>query len=359
MNKKNKISRILSVLLTVIILISALASCSSCKKDVDTKFTIPNRKLSGNEILEYGYYTYQLFDDSTAIIVGYSGAESNLTIPDSINGHTVVEIDNEAFSPSQTQITQVSGSARLTSVTFNPSLEKIGDFAFADCQNLSSISFGDKLWSVGFDAFSNTQWIKSQSEDFVIVGNGVLIKYQGKDSHVIIPDGIRHISAAFSGNETLTSVTMGDSVITVGTSAFSGCQYLISVEFGKNVKLIDEYAFASCYTLVSGELPDSLEQVGSSAFYDCYSINAIKLGKSVKKIDQSAFESCSSMKTIDIPVSLTVIDQYAFSNCMSLIMVFYGGTEEQFKAITFDGDSSSNFRLKDAIKIYGENSNEK
>ncbi len=358
MKINNKILKLLSVLFTVIMLLPTLASCSSCKKKTDTNFTIPSRTLSGTEILEYGYYTYRLFDDGTAIIVGYSGSESNLTIPDNINGHTVVEIDYAVFMPSDVQIAQNSGPARLTSVTLNESLEKLGAYAFYSCQYLNSVTFGNKLWSVGYNAFGETQWLKAQSDDFVTVGNGVLIKYQGKESHVAIPDGIRHISAAFTANESLKSVTMCDSVLSVGASAFSGCQYLVSVEFGQNVKLIDEFAFSDCYELVSASFPDSLEQIGVSAFSNCYSINALKLGKSLKKIGESAFESCSKVKTIDMPATVTTIDQYAFSNCMSLIMVFYSGTEEQFNAITYDGDASSNFRLKDAIKIYGENQNE-
>ena len=359
MKIKNKILRILSVVFVVLILIPTLASCSSCAKKVDMNFTVPTRKLTNNEILEYGYFTYQLFDDGTAVITGYNGSESNLTVPDNINGHTVVEIGYAAFMPSSEQSSQNKGTARLSSVKLNESLEKIGAYAFYGCQNLSTITFENKLWSVGYDAFAETQWIKAQSDDFVTVGNGVLIKYQGKDSHVVIPDGIRHISAAFTNNETLKSVVMPDTTLSVGTSAFSGCQFLVSVEFGKNIKLIDEYAFSSCYLLISGNMPDSLEKIGENAFYNCYSMNALKLGKSLKLIGANAFEYCQSLKIIDMPTTLTVVEQYAFSNCLSLTMIFYGGTEEQFNTITYTGDSSSNFRLKDAIKIYGENSNEK
>ena len=282
------------------------------------------------------------------MIFEYTGSETNLTIPDSIDGHTVVEIYDAAFMPTP----QIQGPLKLTSITLNDSLEKIGLYAFYGCQNLSSITFGEKIWSIGFDAFEGTPWLKSQSDDFVTVGNGVLIKYQGKDSRVVIPDGIRHISSAFSNNETIKSVTIGDSVLSVGVSAFSGCLSLKSVEFGKNIKLIDNYAFASCSELVSGNLPDSLEQIGESAFYNCYSLRAAKLGKSLKRIGVSAFES-SAIKTVEIPATVTTIDQYAFS-CRSLAIVFYSGSEEQFKAIKFEGDESSNSALKDAIKIYGE-----
>ena len=347
--KKNKILKILSVILTVLILLPTLASCSSCKKKVDTNFTIPTRTIAGDEVFEYGYYKYQLFDDGTAMIIEYTGSETNLTVPDSIDGHTVVEIYDATFMPTP----EIQGPTKLTSITLNDSLEKIGLYAFYNCQNLSSVTFGEKIWSIGYDAFEGTPWLKAQSDDFVTVGNGVLIKYQGKDSHVVIPDGIRHISAAFSNNENIKRVTMGDSVLTIGTSAFSGCLGLKSVEFGKNVKLIDSYAFASCYELVSGDLPDLVEQIGDSAFYNCYSLRAAKLGKSLKRLGASAFEY-SALKTLEMPATVTTIDEYAFGYCLRLALVFYGGTEEQFKAIKFEGDEGSNYPLKDAIKIYGE-----
>lgn len=359
MKNKHRALSAISLILVLIVLIPCLASCSSCSKKLDLNFTITNRTVSGNEILDYGYFKYQLFNDGTAIIIDYSGSESNLTIPDAINGHTVVEIGMTTFMPDESEIKQNTGCARLSSITLNPSLEKIGEYAFYQCPNLSSVTFGEKLWSVGFAAFDETPWIKAQTGDFITVGNGVLIKYQGKDLNVTIPDGVRHISSAFSNLDTLKSVIMGDSVLSVGISAFSGCSELVSVTFGSNVKLIDSYAFSSCYNLVSATFPDSLEQIGSNAFYSCYSIKSVRCGASLKKISQNAFDSCTGIRTIEIPATLTEVEQFAFTNCWNLLMVFYGGTEAQFKAINYTGDSSSNFILKDAIIIYGENSNEK
>ena len=359
MKIKNKIIKVLSFALIILLIVPTVASCSSCKKKADLEFNYTERTLAGNEIFDYGYFKYQVYTDGTAVIIEYNGSESNLNIPDNLNGKIVVEIAMATFMPSSTDVTKNTGAARLTSVTLNPSLEKIGEYAFYQCVNLSSISFGDKLWSVGFEAFAETPWIKSQTDDFVTVGNGVLIKYQGKETGVNIPDGIRHISSAFTNNEDLRSVTLSDSVLSVGVSSFSGCSSLVSVTFGSNVKLIDTYAFSSCYSLVSAEFPDSLEYIAPNAFYMCYSIKALKLGSSLKKISNNAFDSCTGIRTVEAPATLTVIEQQAFSNCWSLCLVFYGGTEEQFKAINYTGDSGSNYMFKDAIIIYGENLNEK
>lgn len=334
---KNKVKRIVCLAAAVLMVLSAAVGCSSSKQ-VD--FKLVDRTFVSDEIKYFGNYGYRVYDDGCVAIVEYSGNEAQINIPETIEGGRVVALGAEAFS----------GNTDLQSVRLS-SVEIIGDYAFYGCTALSDITFGKGLWSVGMGAFERTPWLSAQTEEFVVVGDGVLIKYQGDSKYVTIPAGIRHISNAFEMNEALLGVELGDQVCTLGTNAFAMCLALRYVEFGQNLKLIGAGAFDSCEQLSSVAIPDSVERIEDYAFNYCSNMSMVKIGKSVKTIGARAFYSCIRLKVIDMPVSVESVAPYAFGECLALTIVFYGGSEAQFAALELDG---TNYLIKDVEKIYAQ-----
>jgi len=136
---------------------------------------------------------------------------------------------------------------------------------------------------------------------------------------VTIPDSVTSIGdSAFSNCSSLHSVTIPDSVTNIGDWAFSGCSSLQSVTIPDSVTSIGDHAFYGCESLQSVTIPDSVTRIGDSAFHGCSSLLFVTIPDSVTSISDSAFRGCSSLQSVTIPDSVTSIGNGAFLNCSSL-----------------------------------------
>jgi hypothetical protein len=122
----------------------------------------------------------------------------------------------------------------------------------------------------------------------------------------------------------LTSVTIPESVTSLGSYTFSGCSGLTSITIGESVTSIGSYAFDGCSSLTSITTPNSVTSIGSGAFEGCSSLTSITIPNSVTSIKDYTFHGCSKLTSITIPNSVTSIGTYAFMYCRSLNSVTIG-----------------------------------
>lgn len=119
----------------------------------------------------------------------------------------------------------------------------------------------------------------------------------------------------------IKSVTIADTVTSVGSDAFYGCTNLTAVDLGSGVAKIGSGAFYECNALKEIVIPDSVTSIGSNAFYNCFRLSAVTMGSGVTSIGASAFKYCTSLTEIVIPDSVTTIGEVAFSWCEKLTTV--------------------------------------
>ena len=244
----------------------------------------------------------------TVTITKYTGTESTVILPSTINSWPVTKIGEAAFQDNTT----------ITSVTIPDSVTEIGANAFAGCTNLTSVHYaGD--WSnltiqSGNPAVQDAANEQLFDFEFTPDNTAVIVKhYRGAAADVTIPSRYKGKPVtvidpvAFYNNSAVTSVTIPDSVTAIPDDAFGYCSQLTNIS-----------------------IPNSVTFIGFSAFNSCTSLKSITLPSSLSTIQSYAFYNCENLKTIRIPVSVTSIGNYAFDVCPSLMTVTYPGSKTQW-----------------------------
>ncbi|MBR2646056.1 MAG: leucine-rich repeat domain-containing protein [Clostridia bacterium] len=148
-----------------------------------------------------------------------------------------------------------------------------------------------------------------------------------KITSITIPNTIVEIGTeAFYSCDNLKRAIIGNNVTIIGDKAFYACGRLEELVVGSSVKDIGDEAFFSCQSLIEVELPDSLISIGKGAFKWCFALGSIKIGDSVQSIGEYAFASCKKLTDVIIGSSVQNIEAYAFLYCDNLKSVIFKNT---------------------------------
>ena len=270
----------------------------------------------------------------TVTITKYTGTESTVILPSTINSWPVTKIGEAAFQDNTT----------ITSVTIPASVTEIGSNAFAGCTNLTSVNYaGD--WSnltiqSGNPAVQDAANEQLFDFEFILNNTAVIVNsYNGTAADVTIPSRykgkpVTAINNAVFPNSAVTSVTIPDSVTSIHDVSFFNCSQLTNISIPNSVTYIGYSAFSYCTSLKSITLPSSLSTISRALFSGCSQLTTIHIPDSVSSIQFYAFHDCENLKTIRIPVSVTSIRDFAFDGCPSSMTVTYPGSKTQWDAIT-------------------------
>ena len=125
-------------------------------------------------------------------------------------------------------------------------------------------------------------------------------------------------------DRSIKSITIPDSVTSIGNSAFSNCNSLTSIIIPDGVTSIGNSAFYNCNSLTSIIIPDGVTSININPFSICDHISSITISNSVTSIGNGAFSYCRRLVSITIPNSVTSIGNSVFYLCSSLKNVTLG-----------------------------------
>ena len=271
------------------------------------------KKLSEDSMWEYTIQKDEESGEEYACIESYYGSDTEITIPEDIDGNTVKRLGNYAFYENE----------RVTKFTISENLEYFGDFSFFGCTALKEFEVNDK-------------------NDIYEVKDGALL---GDDSQLFV---------CFPAGKTETEYTIPEGVIALNPAAFATCYNLKKINFPETLETIGLYCFAECTLLNNITIPDNVQELGDFSFCGCTSLTDINLPDTMHTIGNAAFFKCTSLNKIEFPEYLQEIGQCAFvSTGFTEIEIPYTVQKIGYSAFGFTTDQSDQLVAMNSFTIKG------
>ncbi|MDD6488795.1 MAG: leucine-rich repeat domain-containing protein [Clostridia bacterium] len=254
-------------------------------------------------------------DKTTLIRVPINSSITDYQIPDSVttlSGSVFSLCKNLTSVKMPDSVTKIEDGSwfslflhckNLKEVTLSKNITAIGDMMFYGCSSLQSINIPENIESIGDLAFSGCSALKSIDVD---ENNAV---YSSQDGVLFDKDKTKLIK--FPAKSDKSEYNIPDSVTVIGDKAFEYCETLTSVTMPDSVSSLDgndSSTFIGCDKLTDVKLSNNIPVITGRMFYGCSSLKNIKIPDSVTRIYYEAFNGCTSLEIIDVPDSVTSID---------------------------------------------------
>ncbi len=311
--------------------------------DIDFNFDLSGYFSVEARAVEYteGDFVYTVTDGGEATVTRYNGSEKSVVIPDTLSGHSVVEIGRNAFD-----------SSGIKSVEIPDSVTKILNFAFSGCNSLTEIDLPDNVTVLAEGAFNNCTGLTSvvipktvTSSDAPFRGCINLKTASFEEGTTVICPGIFRICPG------LESVEIPETVTEIGKNAFDSSG-IKSIEIPDSVTKILNFAFSGCSSLTEIDLPDNVTVLAEGAFNNCTGLTSVVIPKTVTSSD-APFRGCINLKTASFEEGTTVICPGVFRICPGLESVEIPETVTEIGKNAFDSSGIKNIEIPDSITVIG------
>ncbi len=242
------------------------------------------------------------------VIQDYYGTETDITVPEKINGERIRGIDFCAFSANVPRYEAVrEAHRRIRSVIIPDTVEFINS-SFSKCVNLTELRLPRGL----------------NKMDGMCDGCSSL-------SHIEIPAGIKEIVSSFQGCG-FKELILPDTLEKIDLSFDEG-KLLERVVFGSGTKCITRMSFSSCGLLTDIVFNDGLEELSNDAFYSCHSLKTVYLPAGLRAIENHPFRNCENLTAFKVSEDnpyLCEIDGVVFTRDKKTLLLFPSGRKGEY-----------------------------
>lgn len=254
-------------------------------------------------------FTYELIGEEITI-TGYTGNDSIVNIPETIEGYRVRSVGERAFA----------GCDAIEKVIFREGLKEIGTEAFSGCNNLKDVILPESLTTLGCEVFTSP-YITSITipKNVTNMGNGYNVDYSTFTGcknleTVVFEKGMKKIpNIALYCCESVKNIDIPEGVKEIGNRAFRRTS-IEDLDLPSTLETIEANSIWECEKLKRLVLPDNVSSIGDEAFEGCLSLEEIELNEGLKQIGTEAFNGCDKLKNIVLPESITTLGCEVFTS---------------------------------------------
>ena len=251
------------------------------------------------------------------------------------NGTYIFHVSTASGSNDIDQVTVTVGTPEV----YEPSGD-IGDLHWELEDGVLTISGTGEMC----DFAGTTPWNRSAIQEIIIgegvttIGNGAF-EESGNLTSISLPTSLTNIGAeAFFGCTKLGNFTIPQNVTSIGDFAFGHCDYLTEI----TVPMVSVGMFKGCERLEKVHISNGVTLIGDAAFLECQLLQEINLPAGITSIGNSAFENCISLEEIVLPATVTEIGTYAFCGCEWLKVIDLSSGIESIGEHAFGGSGLEN-----------------
>ena len=271
---------------------------------------------------------------TNAKITGYSGAETVVSIPSTIDGRMVTEIGNNAFAGKSAivsvtipeTVTVIAQDAfrncsAITSITIPSAVSAVSEYAFAGCISLTELNISSALTTIGHYAFEGCTSLREIRIPSTRIGFGAFRNCTSLETIELLQPVQSLGRQAFDGTAWYNSQPAG--LLTVGTAVYAYTGEDTDVIIPSGMRTVADFAFYGT-DVESVVVPDGMYYIGSSAFADCTSLKYLSLPDTVISIGLKAFGYIKNVADEEFTVycySDSVAESWAKGNGIKIIFI--------------------------------------
>jgi hypothetical protein len=271
---------------------------------------------------------------------------------------TITDIDGNEFTKSTSNSTEIKSGVKKSMTAFEVELEPVHPnnviyYTSSDGNVITPFAtnvFGANLVS---NEYVGAKGIMVFDADVTMIGDHAFENCESLTG-ITIPDSVTKIGESAFELTSLTSFTIPEGMTTIERNTFASCFSLASVTIPESVKYIKSGAFSCCSDLSGITLPNNLESIESDAFSYCYSLTSIVIPSRVTSIDTWTFGMCYHLSQITLPDGLESIGDSAFYSCESLASISIPPSVTLIESGAFEASGLTKIVIPESVTSIGD-----